>query len=904
MGVRKVSDEYRPDPDALLARVQAEEWQKTRGKLKVFLGYAAGVGKTYAMLEAAQSRKGEGVDVVVGVVETHGRAETEALLQGLEVIPRKQVEYRGVKLLEMDLDAILTRRPQLALVDEHAHTNAPGSRHPKRWQDIEELLNAGIDVYTTLNIQHLESFHDIIAQTTGVIVREAIPDRVLDGAFEIEVVDLPPEELLQRLREGKVYIPEQAVRALENFFEEGNLIALREITLRRAANRVDEQMRAYLETYPTTGLWPPAERILVCISGGPNSERLIRTARRLAEELKTEWHTLYVETAGNDMITQENRERIWRELRLAESLGTKEVITLTADSAADAVSEYARKHKITKVIVGRPTRPRWREWLQGSFVDQILKRNKEIDVYVISEEKEKKEKSIPSPSVRVPWRGYLTGLLLVAGATLVSRIAGEFLSPTNMIMFYLLAVVVAALRLGFSPALLTAFLGVLAFDFFCIPPYYSFSVQDTQYLITFAGLLTVGAVISTLVARARSHTETIRMRESQTDTLYALSRDLASAIGLNDILSAVIRHVSDTLNAQIAILLPEGQSLNLQAGSKGFSLSEKERSVALWSFRNGQMAGRGTDTLSSADLLYLPLQTGGRVVGVMGLKMGKGDEALAPDRRRLLEAFSSQAALAIERVYLAQKAEQAQLLQATEKLERSLLNSISHDLRTPLSSITGALSSLRYEGGTSDEESRRELIDLAWEEAGRMDRFVRNLLDITRLEAGALKVKKEPYDLQDLLGSCLASLEPRLKGRKVKVEIPPNLPLIPMDSVLMAQVLINLLDNALKYSSPGSMIEVVARIRGERLEIEVKDQGPGIPEEHLIQVFNKFFRLSRAEQVSGTGLGLTISKGIVEAHEGKIWAENRPEGGSKIVFTLPLAASGMESKPRTSGQSA
>ncbi|MGE5253450.1 MAG: DUF4118 domain-containing protein [Planctomycetaceae bacterium] len=897
-----MSGEYRPDPDALLARVQAEERRKSRGKLKVFLGYAAGVGKTYSMLEAAQSRKVEGVDIAVAVVETHGRAETETLLQGLEVIPRKQVEYRGVKLSEMDLDGVLARKPQLALVDEHAHTNAPGSRHPKRWRDIEELLNAGIDVYTTLNIQHLESFRDIIAQTTGVIVRETIPDQVLDEAFEIEVVDLPPEELLQRLREGKVYIPEQAARAMENFFEEGNLIALREITLRRAANRVDEQMRAYLETYPTTGLWPAAERILVCISGGPNSERLIRTARRLAEELKTEWYTLYVETAGNDMITQENRERIWRELRLAESLGTKEVVTLTADSAADAVSDYVRKHKITKVIVGRPTRPRWREWWRGSFVDQILKRSKEIDVYVISEERGKKEKPVPSPSARVPWRGFFAGLLLVAGATLISKIVGEFLSPTNMIMFYLLAVVVAALRLGFRPALLTALLGVLAFDFFCTPPYYSFSVHDTQYLITFGGLFTVGAVISTLVARARSHTETIRMRESQTATLYALSRDLASAVSLNDILNRVIHHVSDTLNAQIAILLPEAQSLIPQASSTGFSLSEKEKSVALWSFRNGQMAGKGTDTLSSAELFYLPLQTSGRVVGVMGMKMEPPDEILAPDRRRLLEAFSSQAALAIERVYFAQKAEQAQLLQATEKLERSLLNSISHDLRTPLSSITGALSSLRYEGKTPDEESKRELIDLAWEEAERMDRFVSNLLDITRLEAGALKIKKEPYDFQDLLGSCLASLEPRLKGRKVKVSILPNLPLIPMDSVLMAPVLINLLDNALKYSPPDGMIEVAARIREDRLEIEVQDQGPGIPEEHLIQVFNKFFRLRRAEHVSGTGLGLAISKGIVEAHEGKIWAENRPEGGSKIVFTLPLAASGMESPPRTSGQ--
>jgi two-component system sensor histidine kinase KdpD len=896
-----MNDEHRPDPDALLARVEAEERQKRRGKLKIFLGYAAGVGKTYSMLEAAHSRMDEGVDVVVGVAETHGRPETEALLAGLEVTPHKQVEYRGVKLSEMDLDALLARRPQLALVDEHAHTNAPGSRHPKRWQDIEELLNAGIDVYTTLNVQHLESFRDIVAQVTGVIVRETLPDRVLDEAAEIEVVDLPPEELLQRLREGKVYIPEQATRAMEGFFESGNLIALREITLRRAANRVDEEMRQYLETYGAPGLWPAGERLLVCISGGPNSERLIRTARRLAEELKAEWSALYVETTGDDKLTQENRERIWRELRLAESLGAKEVTTVTAESALEAVIDFARKRKITKVIVGRPTRHRWREWRKGSFVDQILRQSKEIDVYVVSEEKAEREKASLPKSVPVPWRSYLAGLVLVAGATIVSEIAIEFLAPTNMIMFYLLAVVVAALRLGFRPALFTALLGVLAFDFFLVPPYFSFAVTDTQYLITFAGLFIVGTVISTLVARARSQTETIRTRESQTATLYALSRDLASAFGLDKILNVVIHHVGETLKAEIGILLPEGESLDVKASSSGFSLGDKQKSVALWTFRNGQMAGRGTDTLSSAELLYVPLQTGGRAVGVMGIKLRNTDEGLAPETRRILEAFSSQAALAIERVFLARQAGQAQLLQATERLERSLLNSISHDLRTPLSSITGALSGLRDEGNFLGMGSRRELIDLAWEEAGRMDRFISNILDITRLEAGVLKIKREAYDVQDLLGSCLAVIEPRLKERKIKIDIPSDLPLVPMDSVLMAQVMINILDNALKYSPLHGIIEVAARIRENWLEIEVADRGPGIPAEYLTQVFNKFFRLSHNEEVSGTGLGLAISKGIIEAHGGKVWAENRPGGGSRVIFTLPLTISGPENKSQAGG---
>ncbi len=893
-----MNGDYRPDPDALLARVQDEERQKVHGKLKVFLGYAAGVGKTYSMLETARSRRSEGVDTVIAVVETHGRGETEALLEGFEIIPRKELDYRGIKISEMNLDAVLARKPQLALVDEHAHTNAPGSRHPKRWQDIEELLHAGIDVYTTLNIQHLESFRDVVAQITGVIQRETVPDRVLDEASEIEVVDLPPEELLLRLREGKVYIPEQAARAMEHFFEEGNLIALREITLRRAANRVDEQMRHYLETYSAPELWPVGDRVLVCLSGSPSSERLIRSARRLAEELKTEWSALYVETGEYDKLVQENRERIWREMRLAESLGAKEVTTLTADSAAEAVIDFARKHKITKLLVGRPTRSRWREWFRGSFVDQILRRSKEIDVFVISEEPAGKEKMLRTPTPAT-WRSYLGSLLLVAGATAVSKVAAEFLSPTNMIMFYLLAVVLAGLRLGFRPALFTALLSVVVFDFFLVPPFYSFAVADTQYLITFAGLITVGAVISSLVARARSQNATIRIREAQTSTLLGLSRDLSSAHALKDILEAVIHYVGDNLQAQLAILLPEGETLKIRAASTGFSLGEKQISVSLWAFRNGQMAGKATDTLSSEELLYVPLQTSGRVVGVMALRMGKEDAVLSPETSRLIEGFSNQAALAMERAYLAEKAEQAQVLEAAGRLERSLLNSISHDLRTPLSSIMGALSSVKESDILQGAESKRDLIELALEETARMNRFVSNLLDITRLEAGVLRIHKEPYDFQDLIGSCLASFEPRLKNRKVEVRLPSDLPLVPMDSVLMAQVIINLLDNALKYSPENSTISIESRVRDGWLESEVADQGPGIPEESLKQIFNKFFRISHNEKVSGTGLGLAISKGIVAAHEGKIWAENRREGGSRLVFTLPLESPGEDYKSTT-----
>ena len=881
--------ERRPDPDALLAQVEAEERRRAQGKLKIFLGYAAGVGKTYSMLEAAHSRKAEGVDVVIAVVETHGRAETEALLQGIERVPPKQIEYRGVRLTEMDLDAVLARKPQLALVDEHAHTNTPGSRHVKRWQDIEELLNAGIDVYTTLNIQHLESFRDIIGQITGVVQRETVPDRVLDEAAEIEVVDLPPEELLLRLREGKVYIPEQAVRAMENFFESGNLIALREITLRRAADRVDEQMRSYLKTYQTPELWPVSERILVCISGAPGSERLIRTARRLAEETKAEWFALYVETPGDDKLTRQNRERIWEQLRVAESLGAKEVTTLAAASPVEAVLDYARERQITRIVAGRPLRPRWREWMRGSFIDQLLRRGKKIDVLVVSNEEEeiKKTRKTLRPLGPPGWRGYLIASFLVALTTGLSMLFSHLLDPTNLVMLYLLAVVIAALRLGFGPAVFSAVLSVVSFDFFFVSPYFSFAVEDTQYLITFGGLMFVGMLISTLVSRARSQAEALKTREGQTNTLYALSRELAAAVDLNGISKTVIHHVRGSTKGEVALFLPEGESVHPGATSGSFELSEKEISVALWTCRNGKAAGLGTETLSSSSFLYLPLATGGKTLGVLGVKPQNGAAAFSPETRRLLEAYANQAALAIERVNLARKAEQTQILQATEKLERALLNSISHDLRTPLSSIMGTLSSLREDPSFIKAESQMELLDLALEEASWMNRFISNLLNMTRLEAGALRIKREPHEVQDLIGSVLTSLEPRLRSREVKIQIPSSLPLVNIDPVLIGQVIMNLLDNSLKYSPPGTPLEIEAAVSDSWIEIRLSDQGPGVPEEHRQRIFDKFFRLPGTEGVRGTGLGLAISKGIVEAHQGRIWVENLPGRGAKFILALP-----------------
>jgi len=881
-------EKARPDPDALLARVEAEEHGKRQGRLKIFFGYAAGVGKTYAMLEAAHQRKAEGLDVVVAYAETHGRSETDALLTGLPIIPRRQIEYKSVTIPELDTDAVLARKPRIALVDELAHTNAPGSRHLKRYQDVEELLSAGIDVYTTLNVQHLESLNDVVAQITEVVVKETVPDRVIEKASEIVLVDLPPEELLQRLSEGKVYVPEQAARAIDKFFKKGNLTALREISLRRTADRVDEQMRAYMETLSIPGPWPAKEKLLVLVSGSPFSEKLLRTTRRLADELKAEWVAVYVETPGRDRFVQENRERVWNYLRLAETNGGK-TATITGVSIADEVIDYAKKHNVTKIIMGRPVRPRWQELLKGAVVDKVIRLSGPIDVYVVSGTPVGKRTVKEGGQGPKSWPDYASSLALVAVATVVSNFFRTQISPTNLVMPYLLVVVIAALRYGLGPSLATALFGVLAFDFFLVPPRFTFAVTDTEYFITFAVLFMVGAVISTLVSRSRKQAEALRVRESQTANIYALSRDLAAALNLEEILVAVIRHVSDNLSAKTVILLPERGRLDLKSASPGVALDENEKSVAIWAFEHRQAAGRFTDTLRSSNMLYAPLQAAGNVVGVIGIDPGEG--GLSPERRQILDAFANQAAVAIERGKMVLEAGQAQVTQATEQLERSLLNSISHDLRTPLASITGALSSLKEEGGRLDSGAKSELIDTALGEAGRLNRFVRNLLDMTRIESGALKVNKELNDVQDLVSSTLSALGLLTTGR-VSVDVPGNIPFAPMDFVLMTQVLVNLLDNALKYSPADSVVELTARIKGDMLEVAVTDRGPGIPEEDLQRVFDKFYRVHRPEGVSGTGLGLAICKGIVEAHGGLIRAENREGGGAKFIISLPLAEKG------------
>jgi two-component system sensor histidine kinase KdpD len=884
----------RPDPDELLARIKAEEEQAKRGKLKIFLGYVAGVGKTYAMLEAAHQRHEEGVDVVVGYVETHGRKETESLLAGLEIIPRRQVDYRGTALTEMDLDTVIARHPQLVLVDELAHTNVPGSRHPKRYQDVEEILSAGIDIYSTVNIQHLESLSDVVLQITGVTVREKIPDRLVDEADEIELIDLPTDELLKRLKDGKVYISDQAMRALEKFFRKGNLTALRELSMRRAADRVDNQMLSYMQKKAIPGPWPAADRILVCISSHPMGERLIRSGRRLAEDLNAEWYVLFVETPQHLHMPSENRLRVQRFMRLAEELGAK-VSAVSGESVAGAVITFAHEHNVTKIIAGKPFRPRWFEILRGSVIDQIIRDSGTIDVYVVSDEATISKPVGPKGLQlhRPLWR-YAVSTLLIVLVTLAGFPLKNFLDPTNLVMVYLLGVVLSAVYLGRGPSILASFVSVLAFDFFFINPTFSFTVNDTQYLLTFVGLLAVGLVISTSAALLRDQVDTMRRKEQQTLALFNLSRELTGAVSLSQVLTISQRASNLTMNRECAILLPQNGKLEVRCASQDITLDESDMGVAEWSFKHSHPTGRGTDTLPASSLHFVPLLTANGPVGVLGIKQLENEPLLSIDQRMQLEGLANLTALAIERALLVESAAQSEMLRNTEKLQTALLNSISHELRTPLASITGVLTSLaeseknHHPARKMDTATRLELLNSATDQARHLNRLVENLLNMTRLESGNVHLSLGPCDLQDLIGSTLQQFSNRLKDRQLELEIPDNLPLVNCDASLIAVVFSNLLDNACKYSPEATPILIQVMECGKFAEIEIRDSGGGLPKDELGKIFMKFYRGSNQKNLSGTGLGLSICKGIVEAHGGWIRAESNRSGGLCILFSLPF----------------
>jgi two-component system sensor histidine kinase KdpD len=883
----------RPDPDELLARVREEEQMSARGKLTIFFGFAPGVGKTYTMLEAARGEaEDQKRDVVVGIVETHGRYDTGSLLIGLELLPRRPVEHRGIQLDELDIDAALKRRPQLLLIDELAHTNAPGSRHLKRWQDVDELLGAGIDVFTTLNVQHLETLNDVVAQITGVIVRETVPDAVFDTASEVRVVDLPVDELLERLREGKVYVPQQAARAVDNFFRAGNLIALRELALRRTAERVDAQMRGYKAAHGIEESWHTGERVLVCVSPSPHSARLVRAARRMATSLHAELVGVYVETQASLRLSSPDRERLAQNMRLVESLGGEAVVLRAEDAAVETV-RYARKRNATKIVVGKPTRPRWREVFRSSFLDDIVRKSLEIDVYVISGQPGGEVAASPPPPQEPRRALALTGGAAAVAVTAVCTVIGWYgfgqEQLADVVMTYLLGVVVVSMRYGYVPSLLAAVLGVVAFDFFFIPPYYSFAVSDLRHIVTFAVMFLVAVVISHLTKRIRDQADSARGSERRTASLYSISRELGLAPSRDLLLAAADRHLREVFGVRVAVLLPGSDGMLEGAFAEPGTLDDgdKDKGVAEWVWLHQRPAGVGTDTLPSARALFVPLKGARGRVGVLALYPSAETHLGEADDRQLLDTFAGLIGSAVERTQLAEEARRAHLRAETEQLRNSLLSSVSHDLRTPLAVVTGATSALLDEHGPRDEHARRELLQTAHEEALRLNRLVRNLLDMTRLEAGALKVHEELQPIEEVVGAALGRMEDRLRGREVETRIPADLPLVAFDSALIEQVLINLLENATKYTPAGSPIEVAARAQDGVVEVEVNDRGPGVIPRDAERVFDKFYRAHEGEG-GGVGLGLTICRGIVAAHGGRIWVEARAGGGASFRFTLPL----------------
>ncbi|HSB30729.1 MAG TPA: sensor histidine kinase KdpD [Candidatus Sulfobium mesophilum] len=882
-------EEHRPDPDLLLAKVRQEEDRLREGQLKIFFGAAPGVGKTYAMLGVAQQKLAEGIDIVAGVVETHGRKETETLLEGLQIIPRRSVEYRGAVLSEFDIDSALKRKPAIILVDELAHTNAPGSRHKKRWQDIYELLGAGISVYTTVNVQHLESLNDVVSNITGITVRETIPDFLLERADEIELVDLPPDDLLQRLRDGKVYVPELAAKAREFFFRKGNLLALRELALRRTAQRVDEQMQRYREVKGVREIWPAAEKLLVCVGPNPQSIRLIRAAKRMAAGLSAEWIAVYVEAPHKVKPSESDLRQLAEHMRLAESLGA-ETVTLSGPKASEEILAYARDRNVTKIVIGKPTHPRWKDKLFGSMLDELVRGSGDIEVYVISGDTGEPVKGIIAKSLRSDSgaKEWLFSLAVVVACSGLALLMKTYFEIVDLAMVYLLGVVIAAIKTERGPSLFAAFLSVAAFDFIFIPPYYTFAVSNVRYFITFIVMFMVAFIISRLTHRIRDQVYAARQREKRTTAMYNLSRKFVHERGIEKLCAIAIRHISEVLPSHVVVLVPADRGkLTIPAtGQETFALDEKELSVAQWTFDHRQRAGLGTDTLSGARALYIPMVVASKAVGVIGILPSSSHGFFDQEQIHVLESLVNQVALAIDRAMISLEAQEALLKAETETLRNTLLSSVSHDLRTPLASITGAITTLLQKDIALDIDQRQELLQTIYEEAEHLNQIIRNVLDMTRLEAGAIKVKKVWLPIEEIIGAVLSRLDERLMDRQIRTILPEDLPLISFDPLLIEQVLVNLLDNAIKYTPPETPIELSAHVKDKEIIVEIADRGTGIPAGEEEKIFDKFVRGTATG--GGIGLGLTICRAIIQAHGGRIKAENRRDGGAVFSFSLPL----------------
>ena len=882
-----MSEPERPDPDALLAQLQQEAAQARRGSLKIFFGASAGVGKTYAMLAAARVAHAQGTPVIIGVVETHGRPDTETLARDLPRLPLRSVPYRGHQLQEFDLDAALAfgalHDQALVLLDELAHSNVAGSRHPKRWQDAEELLAAGIDVWSTMNVQHLESLNDIVSGITGIRVWETVPDRLFDEADEVVVVDLPPDELLERLKAGKVYLPRdgdnRAERAAANFFRKGNLLALRELALRRTADRVDDEMRAYRQGSADKPVWPNREALLAAVGPDAHGEKVVRSTARTAAQLDVPWHAVHVETPGRPSGVAAQRT-----LQLAESLGAT-AATVSAPDTATALVRYAREHNLVRLVLGRSAR-RW-PWSR-SVADRIADRADDLDLVQVGQPATAETRQATAPAERVEgtWRGYLWAAAVCGATAVLATPLLGVLELSNIVMLFLLTVVGVGLVLGRGPAVLAAFLGVAMFDFFFVPPRFTFAVSDVEYLVTFGVMLVVALVVGQLTAGLKQQAEAATQREHRVRSLYDMSRDLSAALMNTQVAEIGARFLTGEFGARSALLVAdEHDRLQTMDGAT----APVDTAVAQWAFDRGEEAGRGTDTLPASACLVLPLKAPMRVRGVLVIEP-PGQRPWGTEQRRLLQTCASLLAISLERIHYIDVAQSSTVQIESERLRNSLLSAISHDLRTPLTSMVGLADALELTPpGLS--VAQREVAGAMRQSAQRMSALVNNLLDMARLQAGAVQLNRAWQPLEEVVGSALAVCDSLLAGRDIRVDLPDGLPLLHLDAVLIERVLVNLLENASKYTPAGSAIHLFARSRSDTVVLTLDDHGPGLPKGREERVFEKFERGQRESALPGVGLGLAICRAIVEAHGGTIEGHNREAGsvvqGARFVIILP-----------------
>ncbi len=910
------SSDQRPDPDLLLAKVNRHEEQARRGKLRIYFGSSAGVGKTYAMLVAARKLQSEGRSVLIGVVETHGRAETAALLDGLEVLPPKIMAYRGKVLLEFDLDAALTRHPNLILIDELAHSNVAGVRHPKRWQDVDELLAAGIDVFTTLNVQHLESLNDVVGGITNVRVWETIPDKVFDAADEVVLVDIPAEELLARLKAGKVYVPPQAEQAAHHFFRKGNLMALRELALRRTADRVEGDVQAYRVDRSIASVWKTATALLTCVGPDAAGERVVRAAARLASQLNTDWHAIYVETPDLQRLAPEKRERILATLNLAQELGATTAV-IADPQIAESIIAYARKNNLSKLVIGRdPIRRLW-PW-QRSSGQRLAMLAPDIDLIEIGraaspdKERGREPAQLADPPddesnsrSRAKRLRYGWAAAICVGVTLISMPLAAHFDRSNIVAIFILAVVLVGVRLGRGPAALAAVLSVIAFDFFFVPPRFSFAVSDVQYLLTFCIMLAVGLITGQLTAGLRFQARVASHREERAGSLYEIARDLSGAAQIEQVVKISDESIQRTFRASAALLLPDAGG-RLIATAPGADVSRNgsrlavEIGTAQWAFDRGQPAGFGTDTLPGSEILYIPLRAPIQARGVLAVKARNRRLLRIPEQRQLLDTFAALIAIALERVHYVGVAQDALLKMESERLRNSLLAALSHDLRTPLTVLQGLAESLAL---TTPKLSavQLETAEAIQDEARRMSTLVSNLLDMARIESGEVTLNLQWQPLEEVVGAALDAARAMLQRHRVVVQLPRDLPLVKIDAVLIERVLVNLFENVSKYTPPGSTVTLAAQVIGDRLSVSVADDGPGLPPGREEAVFQKFTRGERESSTPGVGLGLAICRAIIESHQGKITAAQRPGGGAVFTFTLPLGIPPPAVEPEVQG---